>query len=132
MLVYLAIYVAMTAGSFVAVLMLKDENGEPIEAIPEMSGLRQTRPALALCLAVLMFSLAGIPPLFGFWGKFVVFEAAVEADLLALAFLGIAASVMAAYYYIKIVKIMFFDEPAGTIRGKSAGCTGRCCGFARS
>ena len=119
MLVYLAIYVAMTVGSFVAVAMLKDENGEPIEAIPQMAGLSRTRPALAWCLMILMFSLAGIPPLFGFWGKFVVFQAAVEADLLALAFLGIAASVLAAYYYIKIVKIMFFDDPADTIRGKS-------------
>jgi len=119
MLVYLAIYVAMTVGSFVAVLMLKDENGEPIEAIAEMAGLRHTQPALAFCITVLMFSLAGIPPLFGFWGKFVVFQAAVEADLLALAFLGIAASVLAAYYYIKIVKIMMFDAPADTIRGKS-------------
>ncbi|HYD25237.1 MAG TPA: NADH-quinone oxidoreductase subunit NuoN [Croceibacterium sp.] len=119
MLVYLAIYVAMTVGSFVAVLMLKDADGEPIDEIAQMAGLSRTRPALAWCLMALMFSLAGIPPLFGFWGKFVVFQAAVQADLIALAALGIAASVMAAYYYIKIVKIMFFDEPADTIRGKS-------------
>ncbi len=119
MLVYLAIYVAMTVGSFVAVLMLKDENGEPIEAIADLSGLSRTRPALAWCLMALMFSLAGIPPLFGFWGKFVVFQAAVQADLIALAAIGIAASVIGAFYYIKIVKIMFFDEPADTIKGKS-------------
>jgi NADH-quinone oxidoreductase subunit N len=67
----------------------------------------------------MMFSLAGIPPLFGFWGKFVVFQAAVEADLVALAALGIAASVISAFYYIKIVKVMYFDEPADTVRGKS-------------
>jgi NADH-quinone oxidoreductase subunit N len=119
MLVYLAIYVPMTVGSFVAVLMLKDENGEPVEAIADMAGLSRTRPALAWCLAVLMFSLAGIPPLFGFWGKLVVFQAAVEADLVVLAALGIAASVIGAFYYIKIVKIMFFDEPADAVRGKS-------------
>jgi NADH-quinone oxidoreductase subunit N len=119
LLVYLAIYVPMTVGSFVAVLMLKDEDGEPIEAIADMAGLSRTRPALAWCLMALMFSLAGIPPLFGFWGKFVVFQAAVQADLVALAFLGMAASVIGAFYYIKIVKIMFFDEPADTIRGKS-------------
>jgi NADH-quinone oxidoreductase subunit N len=119
MLVYLAIYVPMTVGSFVAVLMLKNEAGEPIEAIADMAGLSRTRPALAWCLAVLMFSLAGIPPLFGFWGKLVVFQAAVEADLVVLAALGIAASVIGAFYYIKIVKIMFFDEPADTIRGRS-------------
>jgi len=119
MLVYLAIYVPMTVGSFVAVLMLKDENGEPIEAIADLSGLSRTRPALAWCLMALMFSLAGIPPLFGFWGKLVVFQAAMQADLVALATLAIAASVIGAYYYIKIVKIMFFDEPADTVRGKS-------------
>jgi NADH-quinone oxidoreductase subunit N len=66
-----------------------------------------------------MFSLAGIPPLFGFWGKFVVFQAAVQADLVALAFIGIAASVIGAFYYIKIVKIMYFDEPAGKVTGRS-------------
>jgi NADH-quinone oxidoreductase subunit N len=119
MLVYLAIYIVMTVGSFVAVLMLKDENGEPVEAIAAISGLSRTRPALAWCLMALMFSLAGIPPLFGFWGKFVVFQAAVQADLVALAAIGIAGSVIGAYYYIKIVKIMFFDEPADVIRGRS-------------
>jgi len=67
----------------------------------------------------LMFSLAGIPPLFGFWGKLVVFWAAMDAGLIALAALAIAGSVISAYYYIKIVKIMFFDEPADTIRGRS-------------
>jgi NADH-quinone oxidoreductase subunit N len=119
MLVYLAIYVAMTIGSFVAVLLLRDEAGNSLEAIADLSGLSRTRPALALCLAIMMFSLAGIPPLFGFWGKFVVFQAAVRADLVALAFLGIAGSVIGAFYYIKIVKVMYFDEPADTVRGKS-------------
>jgi NADH-quinone oxidoreductase subunit N len=119
MLVYLAIYVAMTVGSFVAVLMLKNENGEPLEGIADLAGIGWTRPALGVCLMMLMFSLAGIPPLFGFWGKFVVFQAAVEADLLALAVLGIAASVIGAFYYIKIVKLMYFDEPADTAKGKS-------------
>jgi len=119
MLVYLAIYVPMTVGSFVAVLMLKDEAGEPIEGIADLAGLSRTRPGIAWCLAILMFSLAGIPPLFGFWGKLVVFQAAMQAGLIALATLAIAASVIGAYYYIKIVKIMFFDEPADTVRGKS-------------
>ena len=119
MLVYLAIYVPMTVGSFVAVLMLKDENGEPIEGIADLAGMGWTRPALGLCLAVLMFSLAGIPPLFGFYGKLVVFQAAVQANLVVLALLGMAASVIGAFYYIKIIKIMYFDEPADTIRGKS-------------
>jgi NADH-quinone oxidoreductase subunit N len=119
LLVYLAIYVAMTVGSFVVLLMLKDENGEPLERIADISGLSRTRPALALCLAMTMFSLAGIPPLFGFWGKFVVFQAAVEANLVALAAIGIAASVIGAFYYIKIVKVMYFDEPTNVIEGTS-------------
>ncbi|GGC21395.1 NADH-quinone oxidoreductase subunit N [Novosphingobium marinum] len=119
MLVYLAIYVAMSLGGFVAVLMLKGEDGEPVEAIADISGLSATRPGLAAALAIIMFSLAGIPPLFGFWGKFVVFQAAVQADMIALAAIGIAASVIGAYYYLKVVKIMYFDEPAGVVTGKS-------------
>jgi len=119
MLVYLVIYVAMSLGGFVAVLMLKDADGEPVEAIADISGLSRTRPALAAAIAIIMFSLAGIPPLFGFWGKFVVFQAAVQADLIALAAIGIAASVIGAYYYIKIVKIMYFDEPADVVKGGS-------------
>ncbi len=119
MLVYLFIYVAMTIGSFVAVLMLRDAEGNHVEGIADLAGLSRTRPMIALCLAALMFSLAGIPPLFGFWGKFVVFQAAVEADLIILAAIGIAASVIGAFYYIKIVKIMYFDEPAGVITGAS-------------
>ncbi|ANU08088.1 NADH-quinone oxidoreductase subunit NuoN [Paraurantiacibacter namhicola] len=116
MMVYLAIYVVMTIGSFVAVLMMRGADGNNVEGIADLAGLSRTQPLLALCLAMLMFSLAGIPPLFGFWGKFVVFQAAVEADLIALAALGIAASVIGAFYYIKIVKVMYFDEPADTIK----------------
>ena len=118
MLVYLAIYVAMTIAGFVAILLLRDENGDPVEAISDLSGLSKTRPWLALALASVMFSLAGIPPLFGFWAKFVVFKAAVAADLVVLAAIGIAASVIGAFYYIKIVKVMYFDEAADKVRGK--------------
>lgn len=110
-LVYLAIYVFMTIGSFVALLMLRDEQGNALSTFDDISGLSTTSPALAWCLLALMFSLAGIPPLFGFWGKFVVFQAAVEADMIALAAIGIAASVIGAFYYIKFIKVMFFDEP---------------------
>jgi NADH-quinone oxidoreductase subunit N len=99
--------------------MLKDADGDYVEGIADLSGLSRTRPLLALCLAMMMFSLAGIPPLFGFWGKFVVFQAAVGADLVWLAFAGIAASVIGAFYYIKIVKVMYFDEPANVIEGTS-------------
>ena len=119
MLVYLAIYVAMSLGSFVAVLMLKNAAGEHVEGVSDIAGLSSSRPLLALCLAMMMFSLAGIPPLFGFWGKFVVFQAAVQADLIVLAAIGIAASVIGAFYYIKIVKVMYFDDAAGVVEGKS-------------
>ena len=119
MLVYLAIYVVMTIGSFVAVLMLKTESGDYVESIADLAGLSRGKPLIALALAMMMFSLAGIPPLFGFWGKFVVFQAAVEANLVLLAALGIAASVIGAFYYIKIVKVMYFDEPAEVVKGSS-------------
>lgn len=117
MLVYLAIYVAMSVAGFVAILLLRDENGEPVEAIADLAGLSKTRPGLAVALAAVMFSLAGIPPLFGFWGKFVVFQAAVEANLLALAAIGIAASVIGAFYYLKVVKVMYFDEAVDKVKG---------------
>ncbi|MBX9885858.1 MAG: NADH-quinone oxidoreductase subunit N, partial [Novosphingobium sp.] len=111
--------VAMSVAGFVAVLMMRDENGAPVESIAAMAGLSKTRPMLALALAMVMFSLAGIPPLFGFWGKFVVFQAAVQANLLALAAIGIAASVIGAFYYIKVVKVMYFDEAADVVTGQS-------------
>lgn len=113
MLTYLVIYAAMTIGSFVALLMLTDDDGVPLSTFADIAGLAGKKPALAWCILLLMFSLAGIPPLFGFWAKFVVFQAAVQADLVALAAIGIAASVIGAFYYIKFVKVMFFDAPAG-------------------
>lgn len=108
--IYLAIYVPMTVGSFAALLMLRDADGKPLETFADIAGLATTRPALAWCLMLLMFSLAGIPPLFGFWAKFVVFQAAVQADLVPLAAIGIAASVIGAFYYLKFIKVMFFDD----------------------
>ncbi|MDE2562235.1 MAG: NADH-quinone oxidoreductase subunit NuoN [Sphingomonadales bacterium] len=119
MLVYLAIYVAMNIAGFVAILLLRDEDGRQIEAIPDLAGLAKTRPGLALALAAVMFSLAGVPPLFGFWGKFVVFQAAVQAGLVTLALIGIAASVISAFYYLKVVKVMYIDDEAGRVKGVS-------------
>ncbi|VAW05307.1 NADH-ubiquinone oxidoreductase chain N [hydrothermal vent metagenome] len=115
MLFYLAIYVAMTLGSFICVLEMRDKDGRQLESLSSLSGLSQTRPGLAAAFAIFMFSLAGIPPLFGFWGKFLVFDAAVAAGMLPLAVIGIAASVIGAFYYIKVVKIIYFDDPAGEI-----------------
>ncbi|HEX2804389.1 MAG TPA: NADH-quinone oxidoreductase subunit NuoN [Sphingomicrobium sp.] len=111
-LFYMAVYVVMTLGAFLCVLWMRDSNGEPVEDMASLSGLSQTRPAFAAAFAVFMFSLAGIPPLFGFWAKLVVFNAAVEAGLLALAVAGILGTVVGAYYYLKVVKIMYFDDPA--------------------
>ena len=119
MMVYLWIYMAMSLGSFVAVLMLKDADGAPVEDISSMAGMVREQPLLSWCLFFLMLSLAGIPPLFGFWGKFVVFQAAVQADMIWLAALGIAASVIGAFYYLKVCKIMMFDESAGVVTGTS-------------
>lgn len=117
---YLAIYVVMTLGSFVCVLQMRDADGNPVEDIASLSGLSQSRKGLAAAFAIFMFSLAGIPPLFGFWAKFLVFDAAVGAGLTALAAIGIAASVIGAFYYLKIVKTMYFDDPAPEyVRGGS-------------
>lgn len=119
MLIYLFVYVAMSLGSFVALLMLRGENGELFETFADIRGLADTRPAIAWCLLLLMFSLAGIPPLLGFYSKFVIFQATVDAGLVVFAAIAIAASVIGAFYYIKFVKVMFFDEPAGVVTGKS-------------
>jgi NADH-quinone oxidoreductase subunit N len=111
-LTYMAIYTVMTLGSFLCVLQMRDTNGEHVETIASLAGLSRTNGWLAASLAIFMFSLAGIPPLFGFWGKFAVFSAAINANLVLLALFGIAASVIGAFYYIKIIKIMYFDEAA--------------------
>jgi NADH-quinone oxidoreductase subunit N len=111
-LFYMSVYVVMTLGAFLVVLRMRDANDQPVETIASLSGLSRTRPMLALAMAMFMFSLAGIPPLFGFVPKFMVFNAAVEAHLTWLAAVAIATSVIGAYYYIMIVKLMYFDEPA--------------------
>ncbi|WNO55022.1 NADH-quinone oxidoreductase subunit NuoN [Stakelama saccharophila] len=111
-LVYMAIYVVMTLASFLVVLQMRGQDGRPIETIESLSGLSTTRPGLAWALLIVMFSLAGIPPMFGFYAKFVVFSAAVQAGLFPLAVAGVVGSVVGAYYYLRIVKTMFFDAPA--------------------
>jgi NADH-quinone oxidoreductase subunit N len=111
-LFYMAVYIVMTLGAFLVVLRMRDSDGRPVETIASLAGLSRTRPMLALAMAIFMFSLAGIPPLFGFWPKFLVFDAAVGAGLTWLAAVAIATSVISAFYYIKIVKLIYFDEPA--------------------
>jgi NADH-quinone oxidoreductase subunit N len=125
-IIYMVIYVAMTLGAFACVLAMRRPQGM-VEEIDELSGLAQTNLAMATVLALLLFSLAGLPPLAGFFAKFYVFVAAVKEGLWGLAVFGVLASVVGAYYYVRIVKIMFFDAPkesflavpvkAGTIMG---------------
>jgi NADH-quinone oxidoreductase subunit N len=111
LLFYTAVYLAMTLGSFLVVLQLRRADGQPVELLSDLSGLSKVQPRLAAALAIFMFSLAGIPPLLGFWPKFAVFQAAVEAGLVPLALLGFIASVIAAFYYLRVIKVMYFDEP---------------------
>jgi len=109
-LVYMAIYVAMTVGTFACILSMR-RDGLLVEEIGDLSGLARTKPMMAFFLAMLLFSLAGIPPLAGFFAKFYVFLAAIKAGLFVLAVIGVLASVVGAYYYLVIVKTMYFDEP---------------------
>ncbi len=110
-LVYLAIYLVMNAGAFAVILSMR-VNGGMVEDIADLGGLARSRPMMALAMAIFMFSLAGVPPLAGFFGKFYVFFAAIDAGLYTLAVIGVLASVVGAFYYIRIVKVMYFDEPA--------------------
>jgi NADH-quinone oxidoreductase subunit N len=109
-LVYVAIYVAMTLGTFTIILTMK-RNGQHVENISDFAGLSRTNPLLAFLFAMLLFSLAGVPPLAGFFGKFYVFAAAMKAGLFTLAVIGVLCSVVGAFYYLSIVKVMYFDEP---------------------
>jgi NADH-quinone oxidoreductase subunit N len=109
-LVYMSIYVAMTLGTFAVILAMR-RDGKLVETISDLSGLARTHPTMAFFLAVLLFSLAGIPPLAGFFAKFYVFLAAIKAGLFTLAVIGVLTSVVGAYYYLAIVKTMYFDEP---------------------
>jgi NADH-quinone oxidoreductase subunit N len=108
--IYLAIYLAMNAGTFCCVLAMR-RHGRAVEGISDLAGLARTQPGMALALAVFMFSMAGIPPLAGFFGKLYVFLAAVHSGLYVLAVIGVLASVISAFYYVRIVKLMYFDEP---------------------
>jgi NADH-quinone oxidoreductase subunit N len=109
-LVYIAIYVAMTLASFAFILSMK-RNGQAVETISDFAGLSRTNPLLAFFFAMLLFSLAGVPPLAGFFAKFYVFVAAIKAGLFTLSVVGVLTSVVGAYYYLSIVKVMYFDEP---------------------
>jgi NADH-quinone oxidoreductase subunit N len=109
-LIYMSIYVTMTLGTFAVILAMR-RDGKLVENIGDLAGLSRTHPTMAFFLAMLLFSLAGIPPLAGFFAKFYVFLAAINAGLYVLAVIGVLTSVVGAYYYLAIVKIMYMDEP---------------------
>jgi NADH-quinone oxidoreductase subunit N len=114
-LLYMAVYLVMTLGAFICLLALVDEDGRLHDQMADIAGLARSRPWVAAALATFMLSLAGLPPLFGFMPKLAVFNAAVDASLWPLALLGVLASVIAAYYYLRVVKLMYFDPPAGFV-----------------
>jgi NADH-quinone oxidoreductase subunit N len=114
-IIYMLIYLVMTLGTFAFVLAMR-RNGQNVEQIDDLAGLSATNPMMATILTILMFSLAGIPPLAGFWAKWYVFLAAINAHLYTLAVIGVLTSVVGAYYYLRIIKIMWFDEPAGAFQ----------------
>jgi NADH-quinone oxidoreductase subunit N len=107
--VYLAIYLVMIIGTFGCLLALRSKSPQGVQKIEDLSGIATLHPKIAFALAVFMFSLAGIPPLAGFFAKLYVFKAAISAGLFTLAIAGVLTSVVATYYYLKIVKVMYFD-----------------------
>ncbi len=109
-LVYLATYLFMTTGAFACIVAMR-RGGRPLDRISDLSGLSRTRPMLALAMAVFMFGMAGMPPLSGFFGKLLVFAAAVQAGLWTLAVVGVVTSVIGLYYYWRVVKVMYLDGP---------------------
>jgi len=123
-LVYMAIYLFMTLGTWAVILCMR-RNGRMLEGISDLAGLSRTHPSLALALAIFMFALSGIPPTAGFFAKLYVFLAAIDANLAGLAVIGVVTSVVSAFYYLRIVKVMYFDEPAAAFdRPLTAELTG--------
>jgi NADH-quinone oxidoreductase subunit N len=116
-LVYATLYLIMTLGTFAAIMSMR-VGGIYVETIGDLAGLARTDKVMAFCVAMLMFSLAGIPPLAGFFAKWYVFNAAVQAGLYPLAVIGFLTSVVAAFYYLRVIKIIYFDEPAPAFDGK--------------
>ncbi len=110
-IIYMLIYMVMTVGTFACIIAMRRKDGT-VEEIADLAGLGSRNPMMALMLTILMFSLAGIPPLAGFFAKYFVFVAAIEAGLYALAIIGVLASVIGSFYYLRIIKTMWFDEPA--------------------
>ena len=109
-LIYISIYAVMNIGAFACIFLMK-RNGKYIEDIQELSGASRNHPLMSLSLLIILFSLAGIPPMAGFFAKFYVFMAVVESGMFTLAAIGLVTTVVSAFYYIRIIKIMYFDDP---------------------
>jgi len=109
----MAIYLFMNVGTWAVILCMR-QKGQMLEGIADLSGLGRSQPGLALALAIFMFAMAGIPPTAGFFSKLYIFLAAIDAKLVGLAVIGVVTSVVGAFYYLRIVKVMYFDEPLGT------------------
>jgi NADH-quinone oxidoreductase subunit N len=120
LLLYTAIYLVMNLGAF-AVLIAMRRDGRAVEGVDDLAGLGRSDPAMALAMAVFMFSMAGIPPLAGFFGKLYVLLPAVQAGFWVLAVIGVLASVVSAYYYLRIVKVMYFDAGAAPMDARPLG-----------
>jgi NADH-quinone oxidoreductase subunit N len=114
-IIYMTIYMIMTLGTFAIILSMKSKTGESLERVDDLAGLSTTNPLMATVLTAMMFSLAGIPPLAGFFAKYFVFIAAIKAGLYWLSIIGVLASVVGAYYYLRIVKLMWFDAPVNEV-----------------
>jgi NADH-quinone oxidoreductase subunit N len=108
----MAIYLFMNVGTWAVILCMR-QKGQMLEGIADLSGLGRSQPGLALALAIFMFAMAGIPPTAGFFAKLYIFLAAIDAKLVGLAVIGVVTSVVGAFYYLRIVKVMYFDEPLG-------------------
>ena len=108
-LIYFTLYLFMNLGTFACILSMR-RGGRMVESLDDLAGLSRTHPLMAAALAAFMFSMAGVPPLAGFWGKLYVFQAAVGAELYVLAVIGVLTSVVSCFYYLRIVKLMYFDE----------------------
>lgn len=110
LLIYMLIYIIANLGVFACIISLETNEGDTISNIDELSGLSKKYPFIAFSIAMLMFSFAGIPPLAGFFGKYLIFRSAIESGLIELAVFGLVISVVGAFYYIRIIKVMYFDE----------------------
>ncbi|WP_337270822.1 NADH-quinone oxidoreductase subunit NuoN [Oryzifoliimicrobium ureilyticus] len=118
-MLYMLIYMVMTLGSFAIIMSMRRKDGTVVEDVSDLAGLSSTNPFMATVLTILMFSLAGIPPMAGFFAKYFVFVAAIQAKLYGLAIIGVLASVVGAYYYLRVIKLMWFDDAVAEFAGPS-------------